>query len=327
VSRPRILSTHRLQDFAQAMIAPHADLAVAPGLDDASLVAAAREADALIVRAPLPPALFSAAPRLRAAIRHGAGLDMVPMAEANAAGVLVANVPGANAGTVAEHVLMSALMLLRRHRRIDGVMRAGDWHAARNIAENSIELTGRTIGIVGFGAIGAALARMARLGFNMNVLAYRRSNAPLPDGITRAALEELLRHADIVVLSCPLTDETRGLIDAARLKLMRKPAVLINVSRGPVLVENDLIEALRSETIAGAALDVFATQPLPMDHPFRAMDQVVLTPHIAGITRDSMERIARSAVAQAIEVLGGGLPRHLVNPETVPAYRRRFPAG
>jgi D-3-phosphoglycerate dehydrogenase / 2-oxoglutarate reductase len=206
-------------------------------------------------------------------------------------------------------------------------MRSGEWHPAREIAEGALEITGRTIGVVGFGAIGLALSRMARLGFNMNVLAHRRSEASLPDGVTRATLDEVLQHADIVVIACPLTEETRGLIDAAKLRRMRRPAVLINVARGPVVVEADLLEALRAGSIAGAGLDVFETQPLPMEHPFRSMEQVVLSPHLAGITRDSMERIVRSAVSQTIEVLSGGTPRHLVNPQVLPAYRARFPGG
>jgi D-3-phosphoglycerate dehydrogenase / 2-oxoglutarate reductase len=323
--KPVIASTHPLHPLAAEIIGDRADLRVASSTNAEDLIANADEADILIVRANLPPALFGKAKRLKAAIRHGAGLDMIPMEACTAAGVLAANVPGANALTVAEHVLMVAMLLLRKHRSIDARLRAGIWQPARDIAETSSELSGRTLGIVGFGAIGAELAQMAGAGFRMRVLAHRRSDVPMPQGVTRVPLDALLAQSDIVVLACPLTDETRGLMNAARLRQMKPSALLINVARGPVVDEPALIKALQDGVIAGAGLDVFATQPLPLDHPFRAMENVVLTPHLAGITDESMARIVQSAVEQAFEVLAGKLPKHLVNAEALPLFRQRFP--
>ncbi len=324
LSNPNIFSTHPLHPDATRMLEAAGRLYRSKSLDPADLISAGREADLIIVRTNLPPALFDDCPRLRAAIRHGAGLDMVPMPEATRAGVLVANVPGANARTVAEHALMVSMMLARHHRMIDAKVRSNIWQPARDIAETSAEIYGRTIGIIGFGAIGAALAAMAQGGFGMRVLAHRRSDAALPDRVERQPLDELIAEADIVVLACPLTHETRGLINAARLRRMKRSAFLINVARGPVIVEADLIGALKDGAIAGAALDVFEKQPLPEDHIFRQMENVVLTPHIAGITEESMRRIALSAAEQALQVIAGELPRHLVNPEALLEYRRRF---
>ncbi len=126
------------------------------------------------------------------------------------------------------------------------------------------------------------------------------------------------------MLCCPLTPETRGLIDARRLGLMKKTALIVNVARGPVIVDEALIDALRDGRIGGAALDVFATQPLPPDHPYFAFDNVIITPHMAGITEESMMRMGTGAAAEVVRILAGDLPLNLRNPEAVAAYRTRF---
>jgi D-3-phosphoglycerate dehydrogenase len=318
-----VLSTHPLHPRAAAML-EGAELKVASGLDAATLVAEGRDADVVIVRAPLPAAMF-AAPRLRAAVRHGAGLDMIPVAAATAAGVLVANVPGANARTVAEHAVMVTLMLLRRFRQVDADLRAGGWLAGRAHAEATGELAGRTLGIVGMGAVGRALFAIARGGFGLEVLAHTRSPDRVPEGVRAVPLDALLAEADVVALCVPLTPETAGLIGRERIARMKPSALLVNVARGPVVDEAALVDALRAGRIGGAALDVFATQPLPADHPFLALPNVIVTPHLAGITEESMARMGTGAAAEAVRMLAGGLPKNLVNPEAVPAYRRRFP--
>ena len=139
------------------------------------------------------------------------------------------------------------------------------------------------------------------------------------------ALDDLVATCDVLVLCCPLTDATRGLISAARLGAMRPGAILVNVARGPVVDEGALVAALQSGHLGGAALDVFATQPLPRDHPLFALPNVLLTPHMAGITEDSMARIGAVVVAEVTRVLDGGLPLNLYNPEAVAGYRRRVP--
>jgi D-3-phosphoglycerate dehydrogenase / 2-oxoglutarate reductase len=323
-ARPVILATHAMQSEPKRMLEALGELRIAPALDPASLVAAAREAAIIIVRAHLPPDIFGQASRLRAAIRQGAGLDMIPLPEASAAGVLAANVPAVNARTVAEHVIMVTLMLLRQFRPIEAGLRAGLWQPVRNRAERSGDLSGRRLGIIGYGAIGQALAAIAMHGFGMRVSAFRRSDAPFEPGVGRASIDEICASCDIVVLACPLTDETRGLMDRRRIALMGKEALLINVSRGAVVDEAALIEALQAKALAGAALDVFEVQPLPMESPLRALDNVVLTPHLAGMTGDSMTRLGVRAAEQAAQVLAGALPDHLVNPEAVARYREKW---
>lgn len=325
-SRPRILSTHTLHPRAAEMLSGAGELAIASGLDAPTLIREAANADIVIVRAPLPAALFEGTPKLRAAIRHGAGLDMIPVDAATAAGVLVANVPGVNARSVAEHVFFVTLGLLRRFRRVDGDLRRAGWLAGRAHAERTNELAGRTIGIVGMGNIGREVMRIARQGFGLKVLANSRSiPRDLPDGVRLAAIDELVLQSDVIVLCCPLTPQTTGLISRERIGRMQRDALIVNVSRGSVIDDGALIDALREGRIGGAALDVFAAQPLPPDHPYFSFSNVIITPHMAGITEESMMRMGTGAAEEALRVLSNRLPVNFCNPDVLEHYRRRFP--
>ena len=321
-----VYSTHALHPKAQEMLSRAGRFRAASALDAATLAEEGAEADIVIVRANIPPELFARQKRLRAAIRHGAGLDMIPLEAATAAGVLVANVPGANALTVGEYVIFASLALTRRFRMIDGDLRRAGWFAGRAHAERAGEITGLTMGIIGMGHIGQAIAAMAQHGFGMRVLAHTRRNTGFPKEVIAVTFDDLLAESDIVVLACPLTSETRGMIGAPQLAMLKRNALLINVSRGPVVVEADLIAALESGHLGGAALDVFSTQPLPPDHPFFGFENVILTPHLAGITEEAMERMGTVVAQETIRILAGSLPVNLVNPEAVAAYRQRFPA-
>ena len=323
---PLIFSTHPLHPMAVERLEQAGTLQIASAPRERAILAEAADADILIVRAPIPAGLFERANKLRAAIRHGAGLDMIPVEAASAAGVLVANVPAVNAVSVAEHVFTVTLMLLRRSRAIDRDLRGTGWEAGRAHADLAHDLGGRTVGIVGFGNVGRAIHRIASAGFGLEVLTVERTNQALPAGVRAVSLDALMGEADIVVLCCPLNEETRGMIDAARIARMKPHALLINVSRGPVVEETALIAALRENRIAGAALDVFASQPVPTDHPFFGFDNVVLTPHLAGITEESMARMGLGAADETARVLAGDLPKNLVNPDVVARYRERFGA-
>ncbi|MER9107451.1 hydroxyacid dehydrogenase [Mesorhizobium sp. M7A.F.Ca.US.010.02.1.1] len=321
----RILTTHALHPRASAMLSGAGELVVASAIDPATLAAEAKNAEIVIVRAPLPPQLFDGAKLLKAAIRHGAGLDMIPMEAATVAGVLVANVPAVNARSVAEHVMFAALALLRNFRAVDRDLRTKGWLAGREHANSNIELAGKTIGIVGLGAVGQAVGHIAAHGFDLKVVATTRSMQPAPDKVGFLSIDALVEQSDIIVLCCPLTPETRGLINRERIARMKPNALLINVSRGPVIDDDALIEALQKRRIGGAALDVFATQPLPSNHPYFGFDTVIITPHMAGITEESMMRMGVGAAGEALLVLANKLPVNLRNPEVVDHYRRRFP--
>ncbi|MGO6901022.1 2-hydroxyacid dehydrogenase, partial [Rhizobium ruizarguesonis] len=209
---------------------------------------------------------------------------------------------------------------------MDRELRQSGWAAGRAQSDTAVDLAGRIIGIVGMGNVGKAIFEIAKFGFGLEVVATSRSPESVPDGARFLTIDELVATADIVVLCCPLTPETTGLLNAGRIGRMKPAAILVNVSRGPVIDDAALIEALRDGRIGGAALDVFATQPLPLDHPYFGFDNVIVTPHLAGLTEESMMRMGTGAASEALRVIKGDLPVNLRNPEVVEHYRRRFPA-
>ena len=178
--------------------------------------------------------------------------------------------------------------------------------------------------MIGMGNVGRALFGIAKHGFGMRVIAHTRTPANVPDGAEAVDLATLLEQSDILVLCCPLNDQTRGLLSREAIALMKSGAVLVNVSRGPVVAENALLDALQSGHLGGAAIDVFDEQPLRQSHPFMALNNVILTPHMAGITVESMLRMGQGVVTAVRQILSGGLPDTLCNPDAVPAYRARF---
>jgi D-3-phosphoglycerate dehydrogenase / 2-oxoglutarate reductase len=325
---PRILLTQAIHPQAERQLAALGEVVTAADTQPGTLRDAARGCAVIIVRAPLPDDIFAAAPSLLGAVRHGAGVDMIPIDAASASGVLVANVPGVNAQSVAEHVLLKLLQLARRSAAMEAALRGGaGWPAARAVADVGFELAGRTVGIVGLGNVGQAIARVCAEGFAMRVLGFRRRGpgADLPACIdARPTLDELLVHSDFVVLACPLDARTRGLIGARELALLHRGAQLVNVARGPVVQTEALLDALRSGQLAGAALDVFDTQPLPAGHPLWSMAQVLITPHVAGITDDSMRRMGEGAARATACLLRGELPPHCINPQVLPRFEERY---
>lgn len=323
----RILLTQAIHPQAQARLAELGEVVVAPNTTPDTLRRSAIGCDVVVVRAQLPDDIFAAAPSLRGAVRHGAGVDMIPITAATGCGVLVANVPGVNANAVAEHVLRSMLALARNSAvvalRLQGCGAA--WARARALADAGFELAGRTVGLVGFGHVGQAVARLCGAGLAMKVLVHTRSSLPSASAaVQRVPLADLLAQSDFVVLACPLTAETRGLIGTAQLARMRRGSYLVNVARGPVVVETALVEALLSGHLSGAALDVFDTIPVPDDHPYWQMEQVIITPHLAGITEDSMLAMGLVAAAAVEQLLRGEVPGNCINPQALPAFRRRF---
>lgn len=320
-----IFSTHPLHPEVTAALTEIGPYRVASAPTPESILSEIGEAEVIVVRAPIPPEAVLRAGRLRALIRHGAGLDMVPVEVATAAGVLVGNVPGANAVTVAEHAIWTAAALLRSYPMVDRDLRRSGWAAGRAYSDHGREISGRTLGVLGMGNIGRALARIASGGFGMEVICHTRSGRASGD-VEHVALDALVARSDVLVLAAPLTAETRGIIDARALAAMQPGAILVNVARGPLVVDEALIEALASDHLGGAALDVFEVQPLSRDHPFLTLPNVILTPHIAGITKESMLRIGQGVVAETRRLAADELPQQLVNPEAVPLYRHRFPA-
>jgi phosphoglycerate dehydrogenase-like enzyme len=268
---------------------------------DRPLEAQVADAVALIPSmARISASVIAAAPRLKAIVQFGAGLDGVDRVAAEARGVAVRNVPGANAQSVAELGVFLMLALARR-QPLHAATRA-----ARLVGDPpGSELAGRTLGIVGLGATGRAQARVAKA-FGMDVIATRRAPSPEPDVSWVGGpqdLDTLLARADFVSLHVPSSPETRGLIDADRLARMKPTAFLVNLGRGELVDKAALLDALKSKRIAGAGLDVYWEEPPDPDDELFRLDTVVATPHIGGTTFESMARIADRVVALLTELV------------------------
>jgi len=289
----------------------------APDSAPATIRRLARDADGVIIRSKLPDDIFDVAPRLRAVVVHGTGTDLVPLASASARGVVVANLPGINAQSVAEYCAMAMLMLARGILSIVESLKKNTWDEARRLGAGAHEIAGMTLGIVGVGEIGGRLARIARHGFGMRVLGHQRRLDRLPSEAEPADLDALLAKSDFVVLACPLTRQTRYLMNQESISRMKSTAWLINIGRGAVVQEEALLEALREKRIAGAMLDVYEHYRLAPGHPLFALDNVILTPHLAAVTRESRARASVAAADEMLRILRGERPRNLVNPEVL----------
>jgi D-3-phosphoglycerate dehydrogenase len=259
---------------------------------------------------------MEAMPQLRVVGRHGAGLDIVDIPAATRMGVAVVHAPGANAQAVAEHALMLMLMAAKRAVQIDRWTRDGDWRARRDALNE--ELGGKTLGIVGVGNIGRRVARFAGA-LGMRVLAYDKY---LPDDEVRrrgaepvASLDALLPQVDVLTCHTPLTDETRAMIDERTLGLMKRGAILVNTSRGPVHDERAVFEALAKGQLGAAGLDVFAEEPTPVDNPLFGLPNLVCSQHVAGVTVQANRAIGMQVASEMLRVLRGERPEVLVNPD------------
>lgn len=282
-------------------------------MDRARLGRLLRHAKALVIRnrTTVDSELLQAAPQLQIVARAGVGLDNINLAAANERGVVVVSPRGANARSVAEYTIGAALALMRGLVPHDHAVRAGRWdrHAGR-------ELAGRTWGVLGAGATGLAVARHARE-FEMRVLAYDPYvDSDHPDfiaaGVKLAPLDTVCASADVVSIHLPATPETIGLVDQRLLKLLGSGAIVINVGRGEVIDEHVLTDFLERGELAGAALDVRATEP-PTVGRLERLHNVLLTPHIAGITEESQARIVAALVDDIRSVLAGGEASFAVN--------------
>jgi phosphoglycerate dehydrogenase-like enzyme len=233
--------------------------------------------------------VLRAARKLKLLHKWGVGVDNLDIATARELGIKVARTTGSNAVPVAEFALGLMLSALRFISYGHAHLKQGDWRGGR-LPGDTFTLSGKTVGIVGFGAIGQNVAKLLR-GFGCTILYNKRQPLPAAQeaelGARHASLAEILAQADIVSLHCPLTPETTGLIGRDAFAAMKKTAVLVNVARGGVVAEDALIEALRNREIAGAAMDVFAVEPLPADSPLLALDNLVVTPHLAAIASDN----------------------------------------
>lgn len=274
------------------------------------------DADGVMVRmTPITAADLARARRLKVVCKQGVGFDTIDVDAARARGIPVCRTPGVNSEAVAEMGFALALSVTRRVTRFDRMLRAGDEIVRPQ--HLGIEMHGKTVGVVGMGAIGTVTARKWRGAFSTQILAYdpyAAANAWADITHTRMnSLEEMLPRVDLLTLHLPLTPQTRYLIGRDALALMKPDAVLINVSRGGLVDETALYEAMRSGHLFGAGLDVWEVEPPPLDHPLLSLPNVVGTPHAAGGTHDTQERSSRQVAQQVIDVLAGLPPANRVD--------------
>ena len=286
-----------------------------PAPEDLARALATSDAAMTMVTDRVTPAMLDAAPNLRILANMAVGCDNIQPAEAAARGVWVTNTPGVLAETTADMAFALLMAAARNVVASDRDTRAGGWTSWSPTGFLGRDVFGATLGIVGLGEIGEAMARRAR-GFEMSVLYASRTRKPDAEqrlGCTFVELDHLLRQADFVSIHTPLTPETRGLIGPRELSLMKPSAILINTARGQVVDQDALIEALRENTIAGAALDVTDPEPLPLDNPLYSFANVIITPHIASASLATRSKMAEMAATNIIEILAGRPPVNPVN--------------
>lgn len=290
------------------------DVDVKTGLPAEEQRAIIGDYDALIVRSAtkVDAALLAAAKKLKIVVRAGIGVDNIDVEACTKAGVLVENTPSGNAVSAAEHALALLFALARRVPQAHATTSQGRWEKS---AYNGVELTGKTLGVVGTGNIGGIVCQRAR-GLAMKVIAFdpRLDDARAAElGVEKVSLDELLTRSDAITLHVPLLDATRNLIDEAALAKVKKGALLVNACRGGVVDERAVAKALDDGRLFGAAFDVFEKEPIEPGHPLLGRDDVVLTPHLGASTKDAQIRVGVEAAEQVVAFLQDGVVKNALN--------------
>jgi gluconate 2-dehydrogenase len=316
----RIVAYKTLPADVMALLREHADVVTVDANQPGALAAALADADGAVgASVKITPAMLEGS-RVKALSTVSVGFDAFDVPDLTRRGIVLAHTPDVLTESTADTAFALILASARRVVELAEWVKAGHWKESVGPAEYGVDVQGKTIGIVGLGRIGGAVARRAALGFGMPVLYTNRSPNPEAErqyGAHRVDLDELLAKSDFVCLQVPLTDATRHLIGAAELRKMKRSAILINASRGATVDEAALIEALRDGTIHGAGLDVFETEPLPADSPLLAMSNVVALPHIGSATHETRHAMALCAAENLLAALDGTLTHNIVNREVL----------
>lgn len=303
MSRPVVLVT--AADLAPQALALLSDFEVVyagktPTEDDIVALCARHNPVAIIVRyGGVGARAMDAAPALRVVSKHGSGTDTIDKTAAQARGVAVRAAAGANAAAVAEQALALLLACAKSVPRLNTRMHGGHWDKATH---KSLELGGRTIGLVGLGAIGLRFARMAQA-LEMRVIGFDPYAREFPQGVDQVDLPTLWRESDVISLHCPLTDENRNMLNRTTLAQCKPGVIVVNTARGGLIDEAALLEALQSGQVASAGLDSFAVEPMAPGHPFQGQERIVLSPHIGGVTADAYIKMGVGAVENLRAVL------------------------
>ena len=312
---PRILVADPIASDGVERLRAAGNVDVATGLPKEELIARIGDYDALVVRSEtkVTADVFAAAHRLRVVGRAGVGVDNIDLDAATRHGVLVLNAPTGNTLAAAEHAIAMMCALARNVAAADASMHAGRWERSKFMG---FELRDKTLGLLGLGKIGFEVARIAGQGLQMRVIAHDplvTAERAEQAGVELVDLDTLVRESDVLSVHVPLTDQTRGVIDAERLHRMKKGARVLNVARGGVVDEQALADALRDGHIAGAAIDVFTKEPPPPDNPLLGAPNIVLTPHLGASTVEAQVNVAYDVADQIAAVLSGGAARYAVN--------------
>lgn len=324
----KILITDELSPQAMAMLeaAEDVSLDVRKGLSEDDLVAAIADYDGLIIRSSVTVTarVLENAPKLRVVGRAGVGVDNVDLDQASMQGVIVMNTPGANSMATAEHTMALLLAVCRHVPQAQASLKSGEWNRKKFVGT---QLYGKTIGVVGLGRIGSRVALRCQ-GFGMNVIGYDPylgDDAARDLKVTLVDLDELFSQSDFITLHAALTADTKTLINADSIAQMKDGVYLVNCARGALVDETALVDALQSGKVAGAALDVFDSEPLPADSPLRELDNVVMTPHLAASTVEAQRDVGTQIVTQVLGALRGNDLRNAVNmPLTDPKVFQTF---
>ncbi|ANN69635.1 3-phosphoglycerate dehydrogenase [Bordetella bronchialis] len=271
-----------------------------PSEEDIVALCRAHDPVAIIVRySKVGAAAMDAAPSLKVISKHGSGTDTIDKQAAQARGIAVVAAAGANAAAVAEQAMALLLACVKSVVALDGRMHAGHWDKATH---KSTELAGKTLGLVGLGAIGRRVARMAA-SMDMRVIGFDPYARDLPEAIQAVDLDAIWRESDAISLHCPLTEENRGMVNAETLGRCRRGVVIVNTARGGLIDETALLQAVRQGQVLAAGLDSFATEPMHAGHPFQSEPNIILSPHIGGVTREAYVKMGVAAAENALAVL------------------------
>lgn len=271
-----------------------------PTEQDIVALCQAHDPVAIIVRySKVGAAAMDAAPSLKVISKHGSGTDTIDKAAAASRGIEVVAAVGANAAAVAEEALALLLACAKSVVALDARMHAGHWDKATH---KSTELAGKTLGLVGLGAIGQRMARMA-VGLDLRVIGFDPYAANLPEYIHQVDLDAIWRESDVISLHCPLTDDNRGLLNTRTLSQCKRGVLVVNTARGGLVDEEALLAAVRTGQVAAAGLDSFSVEPMSAGHPFQGEPNIILSPHIGGVTREAYVNMGVAAANNALAVL------------------------
>ena len=309
----KVLITESFSEEGKAILAQYATVDVKTGLAEDALIEIIGQYEALVVRSAtqVNSRVIGAGKRLLVIGRAGTGIDNIDIEAATRHGVIVVNAPTGNATAVAEHTLALMLALARNVPQADCSLKAGKWDKKKL---EGIEVRGKTLGIIGLGRAGSAVAKRAQ-GLEMSVIAYDpfvTQDYATRMGVTLVSFERLLSESDFISLHAPVTEQNRGMIGERELAQMKPTVRLINCARGDLVDEDALLQALQSEKITGAALDVFTIEP-PLESPLLRHPRVIVTPHLGASTREAQQNVAIETAEQVVAVLRGEPPRYPVN--------------